>query len=298
MVNPATGQCSQLPAHTYGYQLVDSLGVAIAFDPCRTGRVDYKVIAAWTVGPNSIRFGIYSSETRSWSLRLNEVEFMQGRFEVDFGRGVSCNGAIHWLTHKDELFYCHIGDGNDENVVRSGLLASLVGLVFDREYRYFGESCGRLQLIDIFKPCVTQFEVRELEPDYSGWVVKYHVDLGPLVDTYRACINEMLTPRDYSGWFVKCKADLYSTSYSFQEVVEHYLDRYYSYVVLSVTGDENGGDPCMLLYFPAKIISYNLRDRTFKKVCDLAQKGTAETDRSLQVQWLEAYNYLATLACV
>ncbi|XP_050375362.1 F-box protein At5g07610-like [Argentina anserina] len=298
VVNPTTSQFSKLPSPPYGYQFDDSVGVAIAFDPCRTGNVNYKVVAVWEIGPNSVGIGIYASETRSWSLGLSAVEFMQGQFELDFSRGVYCNGAMHWLTHKDELLYCHIGDGNDEKVVKDGVVASPVGLVFDREYRYFGESCGRLQLIDVFKPFVTQFEVRELKPDYSGWVVKYHVDVYSTVEAYRPCVNEMLMPREGSGWFVKCKADLYSTSYSFQEVVGYYLDRYYSYVVLAFTGEENGGDPCVLLYFPAKVISYNLRDRTFKKLCDVAPVDTGVANGSLHVEWVEAYHHVATLASV
>ncbi|XP_061992132.1 F-box protein At5g07610-like [Rosa rugosa] len=298
VVNPTASQFSRLPSPPYACQFDDSLGIALAFDPYRTGNVHYKVVSVWMTSRNTIGIGIYASETRSWSLGLSQVDFRQCQFEVDFGRGVYCNGAIHWLNHKDELFHCHIGDGSDEKPVRGGVLSSPLGLMFDREYRYFGESCGHLHLIDIFKPCVNQFDVRELEPDYSGWVVKYHVDLDPIIETNRPCINEMLMPKDYSGWFVKCKADLYSRSYSFQEVVGYYLDRYYQFVVLSLTREENGGDLCLLLYFRAKVISYNLRDKTFKKLCDLAPEGTAETQRSLQVEWLEAYNHMGSLACV
>ncbi|KAL6185271.1 hypothetical protein ACLB2K_041405 [Fragaria x ananassa] len=290
VVNPTTFQFSKLTSTPYAYQFDDCLGVAIAFDPCKTGKVEYHAVAVWLISPNRLGIGMYASESRSWSSGLNVVEFMQEQFEVDFRRGVYCNGAIHWLTHKDELFYCYIGDGVDKKSVRGGLVASPVSLVFDREYRYFGESCGHLQLIDVFKPCVTQLEVRELKPDYSGWVVKYHVNLDPMIETYRPCINEMLSPRDYSGWFVKCKADLDSASYSFQEVVGYYLDRYYKFVVLAITREENGGYPCLLLYFPAKVISYNLRDKTFKELIDLA-----ETQRLLQVEWLEAYHHMATL---
>lgn len=158
-----------------------------------------------------------------------------------------------------------------------------------------------MHLIDIFRPCITQFDVLELKRDHSGWFLKYRVDLDPIIKTYRPCIarsDEMLIPSDYSGWFVKYKADLHPTNYSFLEVVECSLDQYYSFVVLSLTGQENGGDPCLLLYFPSKVISYNLRDKTSKKLCDLAPNGAAETQGSSQVEWLEAYHHMGTLARV
>lgn len=304
IVNPTTSQFSTLPSPQYaGYRFDDILGIALAFDPSKT--LHYKVVAVWTTSRYTIGIAIYSSETRSWSPGLNEVDLIQGQFEVDFSHGVYCNGSIHWLNHKDELFYHNIdydSDQNDSDEMPVRLLPRPVRLVYDREYRYFGESSGHLHLIDIFRPCITQFDVLELKRDHSGWFLKYRVDLDPIIKTYRPCIarsDEMLIPSDYSGWFVKYKADLHPTNYSFLEVVECSLDQYYSFVVLSLTGEENGGDPCLLLYFPSKVISYNLRDKTSKKLCDLASNGAAaETDGSSQVQWLEAYHHMGTLARV
>ncbi|XP_050373134.1 F-box protein At5g07610-like [Argentina anserina] len=44
-------------------------------------------------------------------------------------------------------------------------------------HRYFGKSSyGCLYMIEIFKQCKTQFDVMEMESDYSGWFVKSHVE--------------------------------------------------------------------------------------------------------------------------
>ncbi|KAL6137653.1 hypothetical protein ACLB2K_062942 [Fragaria x ananassa] len=46
--------------------------------------------------------------------------------------------------------------------------------------RYFGECGGRLYLTETYEHCLTQFDVMEMERDYSSWFVKYNVDLNPL----------------------------------------------------------------------------------------------------------------------
>lgn len=86
---------------------------------------------------------------------------------------------------------------------------------------------GHLHLISIGQPSFTQFDVVELE-------------------------------RDYSGWFVKYKVDLENSAYC-------------GFAILFLAREENEAaedDSCMFLPISGKLISYNIRDGTFKTVMD------------------------------
>ncbi|KAL6139463.1 hypothetical protein ACLB2K_057767 [Fragaria x ananassa] len=136
--------------------------------------------------------------------------------------GVYCNGAIHWVGDGCEMTYYLI----DEEVVKFVSPKHCYVKNFqDREYRYFQENGGHLHLIDIYNPCLTKFEVLEMGGDYSGWFVKYNVDLDPL------CTSLPNLP-------------------------------YGKFVVLFLDLDEN--EESMLLHTPGKVTSCNLKSKTFK----------------------------------
>lgn len=59
---------------------------------------------------------------------------------------------------------------------------------------YFGESNGHLHLIEINNAPATRFSVYEMEMDYSGWFVKYHVDLGIVMETFPEAIDHSYYP--------------------------------------------------------------------------------------------------------
>lgn len=108
---------------------------------------------------------------------------------------------------------------------------------------YFGESRGHLHLISIGRPSFTKFELE----------------------------------RDYSGWFVKYKVDLENSAYC-------------GFAILFLAREENEAaedDSCMFLRISGKLISYNIRDGTFKTVMD--DMATYSKD---------AYYYTKTLAVV
>ncbi|PRQ54184.1 hypothetical protein RchiOBHm_Chr2g0174701 [Rosa chinensis] len=98
-------------------------------------------------------------------------------------------------------------------------------------WRYFWESHGggHLHLIDMYRPNLTAFEVLEMGRDYSGWFVKYRVDLDPIFSTYPQL-----------PW--------------------------YFIVALFIAREETEGEESssLLLHIPGKVISYNLRSNTFK----------------------------------
>ncbi|XP_050373645.1 F-box protein At5g07610-like [Argentina anserina] len=108
--------------------------------------------------------------------------------------------------------------------------------------RYLGECGGRLCLIETYKHCMTEFDVMEMESDYSGWLVKYNVDLNPLV---AAALRRRIP---------------------------------IAFVILGLVQEDQtyfeveGTSTDLLLHLPGKVISYNLVTKTFKTCVKLARR--------------------------
>lgn len=181
-----------------------------------------------------------------------------------FDYGVFWNGAVHWLSPSGAARYFYIG-----NEVL-GTMPSPPGSEArgTRRFRYFGESGGRLHLIEVYGARTTQFKVFEMATNYSGWFVKYEADIRGIVASYPEMIRDFLDPRD------SC---------------------YFAFAIISVLRKDEEAE--LLLHVPGKIVSYNLRDKSFKQLCDL-RPNPNETRSSLQFGWLDAYPYMETLACV
>ncbi|KAI8557999.1 hypothetical protein RHMOL_Rhmol04G0054800 [Rhododendron molle] len=106
-----------------------------------------------------------------------------------------------------------------------------------------GESNGHLHLIA--ELLTTKFQVFEMENDYSGWFVKYHVDLDGFVAAFPAIVHSYL---------------------------EHFTNvrrEYYAFSRLGVIREENEDESLLLLNVPGKIVSYSLKDGTLKELLDL-----------------------------
>ncbi|XP_058225733.1 F-box protein At5g07610-like [Rhododendron vialii] len=151
-----------------------------------------------------------------------------------FGRGVFWNGAIHWPT--DDHFLKRF-DVDVEEIIAMPNPQSPKIL---SRYRtmYFGGCGGGLILIQSPSYCPSEFSILELEKDYSGWVVKCRVNLRPLISEF----PEM-----------ESRSHKNSNSYSVLHAVE----------------GENGSDFALLLATPRRIISYNLKYKTWNVLRDL-----------------------------
>ncbi|KAB2614458.1 F-box protein [Pyrus ussuriensis x Pyrus communis] len=265
VLNPTTNHFVALANSPYATNSTSLLGVALAFDPSKS--IHYKVICVQCIAGSVVSFQveIYSSETRNWTLRKSTFD---RPFHIDFSHGVYFNGAINWISRTSRLLHYHLdheeGHGlvsrpPDYNVFRK------------REYVYFGESRGHLHLIEIYRPCFTQFDVMEMGRDYSGWFVKYHVDL----DTITAKFPKM--------------------------VPQHNIDDpseenwYYEFVVLFLVREENEEETAMFLYIPCKVISYNLLDRTCKTALKMIGISNATDDKesSEDLEAIESINLSA-----
>lgn len=143
---------------------------------------------------------------------------------------------------------------------------TVVGLETNKyQQQYFMESGGHLNLI-LLHSC-SQFDVLEMRRDYSGWFIKYSGDFDPMY-------SEMV--RDYPslGQYASCSP----------------------FTVFFLAREENEENSYLLLQIPGKVVTYNLRDKTFKKLCDLSPK-CYETNH-WDVGWAHVYPHMVTLAGV
>lgn len=97
--------------------------------------------------------------------------------------------------------------------------------------------------------------------------------------------------RDYSGWFVKYRVDLDHTLTDFSWL------QAYQFSVLFLAPEEIEGEESssLLLHTPGKVISYNFKSKRFKSF-ELTPKAGVD-DAFLRVEQ-QNYRYMETLACV
>ncbi|KAL6185742.1 hypothetical protein ACLB2K_041869 [Fragaria x ananassa] len=213
-----------------------------------------------------------------------------------------CNGAIHWIRYspdtgfhwrgrigddasgrwmKDEDDVVHYFDICEEQL-RLAPANLLVPLFVQKTsvkdfgifptgwprlfHRHFGESGGCLYYIETYEHCSTRFEILEMERDYSAWLVKYYVDLNPLVAA--------LSGQDWNA-----------------------------FVILGLSQEERTSQELefddLLLHFPGKVISYNLVNKTFKISVELAdEEHFLALGHNPCIQEDAIFPYMETLVCL
>lgn len=105
--------------------------------------------------------------------------------------------------------------------------------------KFFGESGGSLILVQSCSRYATGLQILEMDKDYRGWMVKCRVDLRPL-------ILENPEIKSESKWEVN---------------------------VLFVVKEEKENDFTLVLAIPKKIVSYNLKRKTWNVLHDLRHGG-------------------------
>ncbi|THF97785.1 hypothetical protein TEA_009514 [Camellia sinensis var. sinensis] len=163
---------------------------------------------------------------------------------IVFENGVFLNGKIHWPSQNSEtsIYY----DLNREKLLSMPMSCHFhIGKILN-----FGEFGGHLHYIRDYGQWCPQFDVYEMDSDYSKW-------------------------------FVKCIVDLYLGVSAFSEMFCMYPDRFtpdYVVDVLCLVGGEVERDSCLILYIPGKVISDKFKDRSFRKVAGAVYRYV--TDRS------------------
>lgn len=71
---------------------------------------------------------------------------------------------------------------------------------------------------------------------------------------------------------MKHHIDLNAITMAFPEMIRDYLDvldlNYYAFSMLGVIREVNDAESCIVLHIPGKAIRYNLKDKTFEKICE------------------------------
>uniref|UniRef100_A0A5B7BZX2 Uncharacterized protein n=1 Tax=Davidia involucrata TaxID=16924 RepID=A0A5B7BZX2_DAVIN len=267
LYNPTTKQYSTLPppgdGGGGGRESSNVFGVSLAFDPSKSPHYKVICIRSAVTSIYYYRIDIYSSETRSWRQSGNPFTTS---FDMVLTDGVFWNGSIHWISPSGASLRF------DVDLECLGTMPVIPGsrVWGERRYRYFGESNGHLHLIEIYGTRTTQFEVFEMERDYSKWFVKYRVDLDDIVTAFPQMVRSYLDTRDMN---------------------------YYAFSILSLFREENEGQSVLVFHVPGKIVSYNFKDNTFKELRDLAP-GKINKKGSLQFGCFDANIYIESLACV
>ncbi|CAL5322918.1 unnamed protein product [Camellia sinensis] len=150
----------------------------LAFDQSKSPH--YKVVYIYCYYGLSTHFDleIYSSETSLWTTLGSP--FPSG---LNFRNGVFWNGALHWigLLRDADSLYLNI---EEERFVTMPNVPPVPDGWDERRVKYLGSSSDHLQLIEIYGPPTTQFNVYEMERDYSEWLVKFRVDLDSITNAF------------------------------------------------------------------------------------------------------------------
>ncbi|OVA19256.1 F-box domain [Macleaya cordata] len=244
--------------------------VSLAFDPLKSPH--YEAICIWRYDTDNYQIEIYSSKTASW--RLSGDPFPAPNDDSFFKSGVFWNGSLHWISLRDSdsiglseysLYYFDIG----RELLKRMPVPPIPNYEWEmRSIGYFGECRGHLHLIEIYDSWTTRFDILEMDADYTGWNIKYHVDLEGL--TINVADSE--------------------TVHDDSDVEEEFLYRF-EFSVLYVEEKEEEESSTLVLHIPEKVISYDLKEMRCKKIHDLSS--------SLRVEGsLQAYQYIESLACV
>lgn len=267
--NPTTKQYTTLPqlkAHSGNIGMI--FGVNLAFDHSMSPH--YKVIcirrlnfAQYDIDYLHCQIEIYSSEAGPW--RHSGSSFSVA-YDTGFHQGVHWKSSIHWLSASNNSLYCyHI----DEERASEMPLPHIPN-VGERMFEYFGETEGRLHLIETYKNTGTTLYVYEMDRDYRGWIAKFCVDLGEVSIAF---------PDMFQG-------DLELTQL---------LNSYVFHITYVVQG-ENDEDSYMVLRIPKKVIQYYFKNKAAKKLYDIDENVCTES--SLLIGWNYVYPYIESLTCI
>lgn len=256
--NPTTKQLTTIPKPACRGTIY---GVSLAFDPTKSSAYKVVCVQGSELVSGSSQIQIYSSDTAGpW--RVSGEPFTA---KHDFKNGIYWNGAVHWLGHwgRDNSLYFNVDDERLGEVRPTPNNAEQ-----EAEMTYFGESCDHLNLIQMYGRPDVEFYVYEMRRDYSGWDIKYMVDLSAVTGAFPGMIRTELDP--YDGG-------------------------YYALSVLSIIRGEKEEDAFLVLQIPGKAVRYNLVNKTFQKLCDF--EG-AEEEGCLRFEGVNSYQYIESICCV
>ncbi|KAF3434833.1 hypothetical protein FNV43_RR21920 [Rhamnella rubrinervis] len=261
--NPTTKACTVLPLPPpvpSGTKLFLA-DYNLALDPAKSPH--YRVVCFRRSNRedsfNHPEIQIYESETASW--RLSDCGFSPGTFvsnRILFLGRIFWNGSIHWL-HQSGVLYFNV----DEAYVRKTPLPEGSANWMDMELGYFGVSGDHLHLVGVCIHSWPKFNVYEMKRDYSGWFVKFRVDLAELLIQFPE-----IQWNDFPNYACSCS-------------------------IICVVRGELDDDSYLVLHIPGKIVRYYLKTKTWEVLIS----SFFPFSRGI-VRWSNAHQFIESLACV
>ncbi|KAK9178438.1 hypothetical protein WN943_027628 [Citrus x changshan-huyou] len=213
--NPTSHQLVSLPP------FVDEMSrvihrIGLAYDPAKSSHFKIVCICSDPLEENgnagvSYQIEVYSSQTASW--RLSGLPFVLP-YNLKHKVGVFWNGALHWI---DPFYSCLCFKVDEEQLQEMPMppfqvpsnsierLGMMVAEALGRSVVCFGESREHLHIVVNNDRCRKKFNVYEMKRDYSGWFVKYHVDLDALIDAFPeidASLDDFQQPSAYNEYSI------------------------------------------------------------------------------------------------
>ncbi|KAL7224514.1 hypothetical protein ACSBR1_025886 [Camellia fascicularis] len=219
-------------------------GAYLAFTPSKSPH--YKVILisySSNFDGGFYLIDLYSSESASW-----EHISATAPPGYSFRKRVFWNGAIHWMSYKN----FHIQFDVDAPKLIATPLPPNPKILSEDDIRYFGECGGHLLLIQTPEHSAVRFRILEMDKDHYLWIVKYWVDLRPIISVFPEIVH-----RSTFDAIKICK-----------------------FSVLCVVKGANEKDFTLVLAIPGKIVLYNRKCKTLKVLCDLPPQRDYEDRES------------------
>nr|XP_043634539.1 F-box protein At5g07610-like [Erigeron canadensis] len=217
-------------------------GLTLAFDPLKSPYYMVICVIGFSWSEHLYDIGIYSSESKSW--RRFEKPF-SSHIDTEFTGGVYWNNAVHWINKKGFVLYLKIDDNEGSLDEISIPVSYNNGWNVKRHCYPLVESRDCLLFIDTNVPQSSmQFDVYEMDRDYSGWTVKYHVDLNQMTSKFpemtdaTRSVYGVLRPRQ-------------------------------SFVIHCLVLGKREEDSFIVLEIPGKAIRYNIMLKTYQQLCEL-----------------------------
>ncbi|KAK6117044.1 hypothetical protein DH2020_049187 [Rehmannia glutinosa] len=216
--NPITKKYSTLPRSKFWWLIC---GLYLAFDPSKSSY--YKVICVresewYPPKEHKYQLEVYSFEPGGCIWRKCGEPFMAP--QVNFKHGVYWNGAIHWLstTATGKSIYFN----PDDQLMMPKVMPTppILDDHFSTRNCYFGESCGHLHYIDVYR-MVTGFKVYEMNRDYSEWFCKYRLDLSNIVGINLFSICTVVRGKKENDSFLVLQVYDHRATYHHVEVFDH-----------------------------------------------------------------------------
>ncbi|KAL9341951.1 hypothetical protein Peur_065276 [Populus x canadensis] len=239
------------------------LSLSLAFDPLISPYYKVVCICKGNSSKQNFQIDVYSSETESWSLLPLLFKMPLG---MTYSNGVFLDGSVHWYSYAETSLYFHI-DSQSVKKMPMPFMFSWEGM--DWDIMYFGESRGHMHLVLTKNRSSLEFDVFEMEFEYTGWSLSYHVNLQ-------------------------------SMRMMFPELTWNFMNKHAVFSVLSIIQGEKDEEKKVVIFVDGRAMSYNLCDGTSIKICDLKPRpGRSDIAR---VPWryegCHAHPYFQSLVSV